>query len=174
MKIHTGDSVLVIAGKDRGKTGRIVRVLHEQGRVVVEGINMRTRHIRRTAQAPGQRIRYEASIAACNVMLFDPKTKKPTRIGYTVDPKTGTKSRIARLSGAVIEKTALPVTSAAPSDEKKTEKTAVEKPAKKTPFWKRGKGKEASAQGEKHDHGAPADMEHPTSVTPVRRSRESS
>lgn len=174
MKLHTGDSVLIIAGKDRHKTGRILRVLHSQNRVVVESINMRTRHIKKTTQAAGQRIRYEASIAVSNVMLLDPKTKKPTRVGYKIDAATGAKVRIARTSGAVIEKAAPPEASVTTQEEKKVEKASPEKAAKKTPFWKRGKGKAIAAQEGKHDHSAPADMDHPTSVTPVRRSRESS
>lgn len=101
MKIHTGDTVLVITGKDRGKVGSVLRVLTD--RVVVSGINMRTRHIKKTAQRAGQRIRYEASIAVGNVMLLDPKTKKPTRIGYRIDA-AGHKTRIALVSGEVIAK----------------------------------------------------------------------
>src|SRR3989344_5032398 len=101
MKIHTGDTVYVISGKDKGKTGTVLRILHEQNRVVVEGVNMRVRHIKKTSQAPGQRVKYEASLSASNVMILDPKTKKPTRIGYKVDEKTGAKKRIARKSGEV-------------------------------------------------------------------------
>ena len=97
MKLHTGDLVLIITGKDRGKTGHILRTLREQDRVVVAGINMRTRHIRKTVQAPGRVVRYEASLHVSNVMVLDPKTKKPTRIGYRL--KEGKKERIAKVSG---------------------------------------------------------------------------
>jgi len=97
MKLHTGDLVVIITGKDKGKTGRILRVLPDQGRVVVTGINMRTRHIRKTVQAPGRVVRYEASLHVSNVMAVDPKTKKPTRIGYKTD--NGMKKRIAKKSG---------------------------------------------------------------------------
>lgn len=136
MKIHTGDVVTVIAGKDKGKQGTVTRVLAEKSRVVVEGINMRTRHIKKTEQSAGQRIVYEASIHVSNVMILDPKTKKPTRIGYKIDPKTGHKSRIAKASGEVIVK-------AVTKSEKKT-KTTAEKAndataalPKKQAFWKR-------------------------------------
>ena len=97
MKLHTGDLVVIITGKDKGKTGRILRVLLEKNRVVVAGINMRTRHIKKTAQSAGRVVRYEASLHASNVMAVDPKTKKRTRIGYRF--KDGHKERIAKKSG---------------------------------------------------------------------------
>ncbi len=154
MKIHTGDTVVINTGKDKGKQGTILRVLEEKNRVVVEGINMRIRHIKKTAQGPGQRISYEASIHVSNVQILDPKTKKPTRIGYKVDEKTGKKTRIAKASGEVIAKA---VTKAAKDsksksdaatpgrsgDEKKADKTSM--PAKSS-FWKRG-GKGGNAEG---------------------------
>lgn len=152
MKLHTGDTVVVITGKDKGKQGTILRVLETNNRVVVEGINMRIRHIKKTQNQAGQRLSYEASIHASNVMILDPKTKKPTRIGYKIDPKTGKKSRIALLSGEVIAKSATAKASkptkktdkSEATEEKKTTKTS-EKPTTpaKTPFWKRG-GKTAS------------------------------
>jgi len=140
MKLHTGDTIVVITGKDRGKQGRILRVLESQNRVVVEGINMRVRHIKKTTQAAGQRVKFEASIHASNVMILDPKTKKPTRIGYKVDAKTGAKKRVALLSGEVIEKAA--VTKGAKPAKKSEAKKEEGTKAAKTPFWKRGtKGK---------------------------------
>lgn len=99
MRIQTGDTVLIITGKDKGKTGSVLRVLGD--RLVVSDANMRTRHVRKTAQGPGQRLRYEASIAACNVMVLDPKTKKPTRIGIRKDDK-GHNIRFAKVSGEAI------------------------------------------------------------------------
>ena len=145
MKIHTGDTILVISGKDKGKVGSVLRVL--EGRVVVSDVNLRTRHIRKTAQGPGQRIRYEASIAVSNLMLIDPKTKKPTRIGMRVDAK-GHKVRFAKVSGEVIvvgvkAKTQKKTKAKGEEAEKKVEKAAkkeeiakVEGP-KRSPFWKR-------------------------------------
>ena len=97
MKLHTGDLVVIITGKDKGKTGRILRVLLEKNRVVVAGINMRTRHIKKTAQSAGRVVRYEASLHASNVMAVDPKTKKRTRIGFRF--KDGHKQRFAKNSG---------------------------------------------------------------------------
>jgi len=84
MKIHTGDTVVIISGKDKGKSGTVLRVLHERNHVVVTGINMRTRHVKKTFQQAGRILKYEASMNASKVMLLDPKTKKPTRIGMAM------------------------------------------------------------------------------------------
>lgn len=97
MKLHTGDLVVIIAGKDKGKTGRILRMLPEKNRIVVAGVNMRTRHIKKTPQAPGRVVRYEAALSVSNVMIVDPKTKKRSRIGFSI--KDGKKERIAKNSG---------------------------------------------------------------------------
>lgn len=150
MKIRTGDTVVINTGKDKGKQGTILRVLEEKNRVVVEGINMRIRHIKKTAQGPGQRISYEASIHVSNVQILDPKTKKPTRIGYKVDEKTGKKTRIAKASGEVIAKAVTKTAKSAakdgkdaPKETKKEDKASM--PAKSS-FWKRG-GKGGGAEG---------------------------
>jgi large subunit ribosomal protein L24 len=80
MHVKKGDTVLVIAGNDKGKTGEITTVLRQKGRVVVAGINLRWKHKRATQQQPkGERIQEECSIHHSNVMLFDPETKKGTR-----------------------------------------------------------------------------------------------
>lgn len=100
MKLHTGDTVLVISGKDKGKVSRILRVLHDQDRVVVADANLRTRHIKKTPQSPGRKVRYEASIHVSNVALVDPKTKKPTRVGYRF--VGGKKERFAKRSGEAL------------------------------------------------------------------------
>lgn len=157
MKIHTGDTVVVISGKDKGKQGTVIRVLESSNRVVVEGVNMRVRHIKKTPNQAGQRVSYEASLHASNVMILDPKTKKPTRIGYKVDAKTGKKTRVARASGEVIAKAATAKASKgakrsadAKAPEKKAEKKeeASKGPAAKQPFWKRGfKAEEGEAGG---------------------------
>ena len=188
MKIHMGDIVLVISGKDRGKQGRIIRVLSEKNRIVVEGVNMRTRHIRKTPQQAGQRIKYEASLSASNVMLIDPKTKKPTRIGYKIDAKTGQKVRIAKVSGealpkvstakAVKPKKAGAAASASPATvEQKGPETSASTEEKKAgpvrqPFWKRAFSADAPDAEKGSTHAAEAD--HGTASAPVRRSRESS
>ena len=144
MKLHTGDTVLVISGKDKGKSGSIMRVMSDDNRVVVAGINMRTRHFKKTPQQPGRKIQYEASLSASNVMLLDPKTKKPTRIGFQIDEK-GNKKRIAKLSGEVVAKVKAPKVQKAEKKQEEVKKVAkTEKEAEQAdtspkahPFWKR-------------------------------------
>lgn len=80
MKIRKGDSVVVVAGNDRGKKGEVKRVYRERDRVLVDGVNMRWKHKRPSQQAPkGERVQEECSIHVSNVMLIDPVTGKPTR-----------------------------------------------------------------------------------------------
>jgi large subunit ribosomal protein L24 len=80
MKIRKGDTVIVVAGNDRGQTGTVQEVIREKNRVVVEGVNLRYRHKKPTQQNPqGERIRVESSINASNVMFYDEKTKKGVR-----------------------------------------------------------------------------------------------
>lgn len=101
MKIKTGDIVVVIAGKERNKTGKVMRVLKKTDRVVVEGLNKVVRHMRKTKTQAGQKVSFEAPMHASNVMMIDPKTKKATRIGYKVN-KEGKKERIAKKSNTVL------------------------------------------------------------------------
>lgn len=85
MRIHKGDNVLVIAGKDRGKTGTVARVLVEQGRVIVDGVNIRKRHVRaRRAGQKGEIVHVFAPLDASNVKVICGACKKATRIGYQV------------------------------------------------------------------------------------------
>lgn len=97
MKIKAGDNVVVIAGKHKGKTGKVLRVNPKTERIVVEDVNMVTRHMRKTPQRPGQKVQFEAPIHVSNVMLVDPKSKKRTRVGYQKDSK-GVKQRITKNS----------------------------------------------------------------------------
>jgi large subunit ribosomal protein L24 len=177
MKIHTGDTVLIIAGKDKGKTGSVLRVLEEDNRVVVGGINIRTRHVKKTYQQAGRIVKYEASISASNVMILDPKTGKPSRIGYKVDDK-GRKIRVSKVSGEEVkavkpkkepkkaEKTTAAKTKKDPkqSDEVRTEETADGKKAnvpvaKKSPFWKR-MGMSSSAETADTNEPAHSQQDH--------------
>ena len=103
MNFKVGDEVVVIAGSDKGKTGKIVRTLRDENRVVVEGVNVVKKHQKATAQATGGIIEVEAPINASNVMILDPKTKKRTRIGHTTDTKTNKKIRIAKKSNEKID-----------------------------------------------------------------------
>ncbi|MBI1273143.1 MAG: 50S ribosomal protein L24 [Alphaproteobacteria bacterium] len=103
LKIKKKDRVIVLAGKDKGKTGEVIRVLPAEGRVVVQGINMVARHARASQQNPGGIIRKEASIHISNVAHVDPKdSKKPTRIGFKL-LKDGRKARYAKRSGELID-----------------------------------------------------------------------
>lgn len=101
MKIKKGDMVVVIAGKERNKTGKVMRVLRKTNRVVVEGLNKVIRHMRKTKTQAGQKVSFEAPMHVSNVMVLDPKTKKGTRIGYKVT-KDGKKDRIAKKSNSVL------------------------------------------------------------------------
>lgn len=103
-KLHVkkDDKVMVITGKDKGKTGRVIVAYPRENRVLVEGINMVKRHTKPSAQnQQGGIIEKEAPIHASNVMLIDPKSGKPTRIGYTME--NGKKVRVAKRSGEVID-----------------------------------------------------------------------
>ena len=108
MKIRRDDEVVVISGKDRGKTGRVLRVDPSRDRVYVEGLNIVKRHQRpqqvrgaQRAETVGGVIEKEGPIHISNVMLIDPKDKKPTRVGITRDG--GTRGRVARRSGTALD-----------------------------------------------------------------------
>lgn len=101
MKFKLDDQVVVIAGKDKGKTGKITKLLKKQGKIVVEKVNLRTKHIKKTAERAGEKIQYEAPIDASNVMLVCPKTKKRTRVGYKIE--AGKKVRISKKSGELLD-----------------------------------------------------------------------
>ena len=102
MLIKTGDKVRVIAGKDKGKEGNVKQIFAAQNRVIVEGINMVKKHQKPSNANPnGCVIETEAAINASNVMLIDPSTNEPTRVGYKfVD---GKKVRVAKKSGKTID-----------------------------------------------------------------------
>lgn len=98
-KIKTGDQVVVLAGKDKGAKGEVTRVLKDDGRVVVQGVNIASKHRKPTQLNPQGGIdKIEMPIHISNVALVDPKSDKPTRVGYEID-KDGNKTRIARRSG---------------------------------------------------------------------------
>ena len=85
MDLRKGDKVVVIAGKDKGKTGEIQKVLPRTNRVVVEGVNLRKKHKKPTQNNPeGSIVEVYAPIDASNDMILDPKTKKPVRIGHKI------------------------------------------------------------------------------------------
>jgi len=101
-RIQTGDTVVVISGKDKGKTGKVMRLYKEDDRVVIEGINLVKRHMKPNARMQqGGILEREQPIHACKVMLVDPSTGKGTRIRVKTDEK-GVKSRVAAKSGEEI------------------------------------------------------------------------
>lgn len=82
LRLKTGDTVLVRTGKDAGKRGKVLQVFPQQQRIVVEGVNTMTKNIRsRQSKDKGQRVQFNNPIHASNVMLVDPKTNQPTRLG---------------------------------------------------------------------------------------------
>ena len=103
MNFKVGDEVVVITGSDKGKKGKILKTLKNENKVVVEGVRIVKKHQKPTGQDNGGIIEMEAPIAASNVMIIDPKTKKRTRIGHTTDTKTNKKIRIAKKSSEKID-----------------------------------------------------------------------
>jgi large subunit ribosomal protein L24 len=101
-KIRKGDKVVVITGKDKGKQGEIVRMIPDESRAVVRGINMVRRHTRQTAAQDGGIISKEMPIQISNLALRDPKDGKPTRVSYKT-LADGKKVRIAKRSGETID-----------------------------------------------------------------------
>ncbi len=102
MNFKTGDKVVVIAGKDKGKEGKITRILKDEKKVIVENVNLIKKHQKSDGQNPGSIIEMEAPIHASNVMFLDPKTKKRTKIKRTVD-KNNKKIRVSKESGVNID-----------------------------------------------------------------------
>ena len=101
MHIKKGDSVVIITGKDKGKKGKVTRVFPKENRVLVENVNLKKHHQKpKKSGEKGQIISVAAPIDASNVMLTDPKTGKPTRIGTRIEK--GKKVRVAKKSGTVI------------------------------------------------------------------------
>ena len=101
-KIKKGDRVIVTTGRDKGKRGEVRQVMPEDGRAIVAGVNLVRRHTRQTAQTEGGIISKESTIHLSNLALLDPKTGKPTRVGFIV-LDDGRKVRVARGSGDLID-----------------------------------------------------------------------
>ena len=101
-KIKTGDAVVVITGKDKGKTGNVTSVIKSNDRVIVEGINIVKRHRKATQESPGKIEEKESSIHISNIAHIDPESGKATRVKY--DIKDGVKRRLSVGSGSLLDK----------------------------------------------------------------------
>ena len=102
LKIKKGDKVVVIAGRDKGKTGEVLRVVPADSRVVGQGVNVVKRHTRPAMGNPGGIVEKEGAIHVSNVAHIDPKSDKPTRVGYK-ELEGGRKVRVAKRSGEVLD-----------------------------------------------------------------------
>ena len=101
-KMRKGDQVVVLAGKDKGRTGEVIQMMPKEGKALVRGVNMVKRHQRQTANAEAGIVNKEAPIQVSNLALADPKDGKATRVGFkTMDD--GRKVRVAKRSGEVID-----------------------------------------------------------------------
>lgn len=104
MKLKINDKVKVIAGKDKGKSGKVIQVMPTMNKIVVEGINVMYKHLRgRKNSEKGQRVQFNGPIAVSNTMLLCPSCSKPTRIGYKTAEGSKTKQRFCKKCKAVIE-----------------------------------------------------------------------
>ena len=101
-KIKKGDKVVVLAGRDKGRTGEVLKVMPAEERAVVRGVNLVKRHTRQTAQTEGGIISKEATIHLSNLAAADPKDGKATRVGFKV-LDDGRKVRVAKRSGEMID-----------------------------------------------------------------------
>ncbi len=101
-KIRKGDKVVVITGRDKGRTGEVVSVDRTAGRALVRGVNLVKRHQRQSARQEGGIISKELPIHLSNIAIADPRDGKPTRVGFKIEPD-GRKRRVAKRSGAEID-----------------------------------------------------------------------
>jgi large subunit ribosomal protein L24 len=101
-KIKKGDRVIVTTGRDKGKRGEVRQVMPTEGRAIVAGVNLVRRHTRQTAQAEGGIITKESTIHLSNLAILDPKTGKPSRVGFKI-LDDGRKVRVAKRSGDLID-----------------------------------------------------------------------
>ena len=101
-KIKKGDKVVVLTGRDKGKSGEVKQVMPDDGRAIVAGINLVKRHTRQTQQTQGGILTKEATIDLSNIAIADPKTGKATRVGFKV-LEDGRKVRFAKSSGDLID-----------------------------------------------------------------------
>ncbi len=100
-RIKTGDQVVILTGKDKGAKGKVIKIIKDKDRVIVEGVNMIKKHVKPSTENPqGGIVEKEAPLHISNVALVDPKTGEATRVGYEI--KDGKKVRVSKKSGEVI------------------------------------------------------------------------
>lgn len=105
MKVKKDDTVIVIAGKDKGKKGKVLATVPNESKVVVEGVNMQKKHVKaRSAQQPGGIMDKQGAIDSSNVMVVCPKCGKAVRVAYAIDEKTSKKVRVCKKCGEKLEK----------------------------------------------------------------------
>ena len=102
MRIKKDDTVVVITGKDKGKTGVVLKAMPAENKVVVQGVNVQTKHAKATRNAGAEIKHIEGPIDASNVMYYDTKTKQASRVGYKIK-EDGTKVRVSKKTGNVID-----------------------------------------------------------------------
>jgi large subunit ribosomal protein L24 len=102
LKIKKGDKVVVISGRDKGKNGEVLRIVREDNRAVVQGVNLVKRHTRPRPGEPGGIVEKEGTIHISNIAHIDPQSQKATRVGYKI-LEDGRKVRVARRSGEVLD-----------------------------------------------------------------------
>lgn len=101
MRIKKDDTVIVLTGKDKGKTGKVIKAMPKEGRVIVEGINMQTKHQKQTPKEAAEIKHQEGPLDVSNVMYYDTKTKTASKIGYKIE--NGKKVRVMKKTGTVID-----------------------------------------------------------------------
>ena len=101
-KIKKGDSVVVITGRDKGRTGKVMQVMPKEGRAIVQGVNLVKRHQKQTQTQEAGIVSKEAAIQLSNLLIADPRDGKPSRVGFKI-LEDGRKVRFAKLSGDLID-----------------------------------------------------------------------
>ena len=101
MQIRKDDTVIVITGKDKGTKGKVLKAMPKENRVIVEGVNMQTKHQKQTRTVKAEIKNQEGPIHVSNVMYFDKKAEAPTKIGYKIE--NGKKVRVSKKTGEVLE-----------------------------------------------------------------------
>ena len=101
MQIKKDDTVMVITGKDKGKKGKVLKAMPKDDKVIVEGINIQTKHQKQTRKVHSEIKHQEGPIHVSNVMFYDTKAKAPTKIGYKIE--SGEKQRVSKKTGQVLD-----------------------------------------------------------------------